>query len=149
VGELATRTGRTTRTIRFYEELGLLEPRTRSEGGYRLYGEDALLQVEWIDKLQALKFTLKEIAVFVRSLQGHGSGPEMMAELNQVYSQKLAETRIQIQRLNALVSEVNMALDYLKTCSVCTSTSAPLHCRNCETHDESSPSLVAAIVNTI
>jgi DNA-binding transcriptional MerR regulator len=114
-----------------------------------LYGEEALHQVEWIDRMQAMKFSLKEIATFVGSFQSHGTGPEMMAELNQIYSQKLAETHLQIERLTSLVTELKSALNYLQTCSVCTTPATPIHCRNCETHDEASPPLVAAVVNTI
>ena len=40
IGEVAERTGVTQRTLRFYEEKGLLRPPTRMEGGFRLYSED-------------------------------------------------------------------------------------------------------------
>ena len=40
VGEIAKRTGLTVRTLHFYDEIGLLSPRRRSEAGYRLYGRE-------------------------------------------------------------------------------------------------------------
>ena len=42
VGDLARRTGKSVRAIHLYEELGLLEPATRSSGGFRLYHDAAV-----------------------------------------------------------------------------------------------------------
>lgn len=54
IGEVAERTGVTQRTLRFYEEKGLLKPPTRMEGGFRLYSEDDVRRVEQIKQLQKL-----------------------------------------------------------------------------------------------
>jgi DNA-binding transcriptional MerR regulator len=54
IGEVAERTGVTQRTLRFYEEKGLLRPPSRMEGGFRLYSEDDVKRVEKIRKLQDL-----------------------------------------------------------------------------------------------
>lgn len=62
IGEVAERTGVTQRTLRFYEEKGLLKPPTRMEGGFRLYSEADVRRVERIKRLQKLLgFTLAEI----------------------------------------------------------------------------------------
>lgn len=54
IGEVAERTGVTQRTLRFYEEKGLLKPPSRLEGGFRLYSEDDVRRVEQIKRLQTL-----------------------------------------------------------------------------------------------
>lgn len=54
IGEVAERTGVTQRTLRFYEEKGLLKPPSRMEGGFRLYSEDDVRRVEQIRQLQKL-----------------------------------------------------------------------------------------------
>lgn len=54
IGEVAERTGVTQRTLRFYEEKGLLRPPSRMEGGFRLYSEDDVKRVERIRRLQDL-----------------------------------------------------------------------------------------------
>ncbi len=54
IGEVAERTGVTQRTLRFYEEKGLLKPPTRMEGGFRLYSEADIQRVERIKRLQQL-----------------------------------------------------------------------------------------------
>jgi DNA-binding transcriptional MerR regulator len=54
IGEVAERTGVTQRTLRFYEEKGLLKPPSRLEGGFRLYSEEDVERVERIKGLQTL-----------------------------------------------------------------------------------------------
>src|SRR5205085_8338546 len=62
IGDVADRTGVTQRTLRFYEEKGLLKPPSRLEGGFRLYSEDDVQRVEQIKRLQRLLgFTLADI----------------------------------------------------------------------------------------
>ena len=54
IGEVAERTGVTQRTLRFYEEKGLLRPPSRMDGGFRLYSEDDVKRVQKIRRLQDL-----------------------------------------------------------------------------------------------
>jgi DNA-binding transcriptional MerR regulator len=68
IGEVADRTGVTQRTLRFYEERGLLKAPTRMEGGFRLYSEDDVARVEQIRRLQSLLgLTLAEIKEMVEA----------------------------------------------------------------------------------
>ena len=61
IGRVAQRTGLSADTIRFYEKAGLLPRPARSSGGYRLYGEHAIADLEFIQKAQRLGFSLNEI----------------------------------------------------------------------------------------
>ena len=68
IGEVAQRTGLTQRTLRFYEERGLVTPADRMEGGFRLYSEADIGRVELIKQLQGLLgFTLAEIKEMVEA----------------------------------------------------------------------------------
>jgi len=68
IGEVAERTGVTQRTLRFYEEKGLLKPPSRMEGGFRLYSETDIQRVERIKRLQQLLgFSLAEIKEMVEA----------------------------------------------------------------------------------
>ena len=68
IGEVAERTGVTQRTLRFYEEKGLLRSPTRMEGGFRLYSEDDVRRVEHIRRLQnLLGLSLAEIKEMVEA----------------------------------------------------------------------------------
>ena len=79
IGEVAERTGVTQRTLRFYEEKGLLKPPSRMDGGFRLYSEDDVRRVEQIRKLQnLLGVTLADIKEMV-------DAGEMLRELRAQY----------------------------------------------------------------
>jgi DNA-binding transcriptional MerR regulator len=68
IGEVAERTGVTQRTLRFYEEKGLLPAPTRMEGGFRLYSEEDVKRVKQIRRLQnLLGVSLAEIKEMVEA----------------------------------------------------------------------------------
>ncbi|MFI0406296.1 MerR family transcriptional regulator [Actinomadura sp. 3N508] len=90
IGELAARAGVSTRTLRYYEQQGLL-PARRAANGYRQYEESDVRLVAEIRSLLAAGFTLDDTRPFVDCLRaGHRDGaacPESVA----VYQRKLAE----------------------------------------------------------
>jgi DNA-binding transcriptional MerR regulator len=62
IGEAADRARRTQRTLRYYEEKGLLRPPSRMDGGFRLYSPEDMERIERIKELQELLgFSLAEI----------------------------------------------------------------------------------------
>ncbi len=61
IGRLARAAGLPTATLRYYEQLGLITPHTRSAANYREYGDEALARLHFIRRAQALGFTLHEI----------------------------------------------------------------------------------------
>ncbi len=61
IGELAKTLGITTRTIRYYEEIGLMGPSERLGGGTRTYSQDDILRLKFILKLKELGISLKEM----------------------------------------------------------------------------------------
>ena len=66
IGEVSERTGLTQRTLRFYEEKGLLDSPSRMDGGFRLYSEDDVQRIEHIVQLKnLLGFSLAEIKEMV------------------------------------------------------------------------------------
>lgn len=60
IGELAKSLGITTRTIRYYEEIGLMGKSARLGGGTRTYDKDDILRLKFILKLKTLGISLKE-----------------------------------------------------------------------------------------
>ena len=100
IGEVAERTSVTQRTLRFYEEKGLLRPPTRMEGGFRLYSEDDVRRVDHIRRLQnLLGITLAEIKEMVEA-------EEMLWELKAQYRPEwdVVEKRRQLQKAIDVVS---------------------------------------------
>ncbi len=152
VGQLAEQSGKTVRAIHFYEELGLLTPSRRTKGGFRLYDHDALLRIQWIDRLQELGFSLPEVREFLSDLRSAGSGPAAMHRLRSFYVRKLVETREALARLASLETELTESVQYLESCRACAPKTARAACRTCdETLHEghAPPPLVAAVHDPI
>lgn len=61
IGEVADRVGLSLRTVRYYEEIGLIEPSDRTSGGFRLYTDDDIARLELIKRMKPLGFTLDEM----------------------------------------------------------------------------------------
>lgn len=61
IGEVAERTGLSLRTIRHYEEVGLVTPSARSKGGFRLYTEVDVERLMVIRRMKPLDFSLEEM----------------------------------------------------------------------------------------
>ena len=132
VGELAKAVGKTVRAIHLYEELGLVKPETRTEGGFRLYAPDAIARIGWIIKLQAIGFTLSEIQGFVRDFELAPSGRAATTRVREVFRAKLAEIRDQITQLQIIDNDLQEALGYLDACDSCSPNYAPTECNHCE-----------------
>ncbi|MEU8788806.1 MerR family transcriptional regulator [Streptomyces sp. NPDC048643] len=109
IGELATRAGTTTRTLRYYESRGLL-PARRGENGYRAYDEDDLKLLRQIRTLQDSGFDLEETRPFVECLRaGHPEGDACPASL-EVYRRKLGELDALIDELRSVRAQVGEQL---------------------------------------
>ncbi len=68
IGELADRAELSLRTIRHYDEVGLLKPSGRSEGGFRLYTEGDLARLLLIRRMKPLGFTLDEMGELLAAI---------------------------------------------------------------------------------
>ena len=134
VGELAKVVGKTVRAMHLYEELGLLEPRARSEGGFRLYGPEAVDRIHWIVKLQAIGFTLAEIQGFVRDFQNAKSAPAATSRVHAMFQEKRQQIRDQITQLQVIENDLVEALGYLDSCQPCSTEHAPSECGTCDHH---------------
>ncbi len=148
IGKLAKLTGKTARTLHFYEERGLLHPAGRTEGGFRLYDETSLLRIRWIERLQELGFTLNEIQEFLGLLHEKVHGPESMLELAAFYREKVAEVGQKINRLQALRRDLEDSVEYLEGCRSCDPLTPHVSCLSCtlEVHDgHDAPAMVSAV----
>ena len=150
VGDLARRTGKTVRAIHLYEEMGLLEPATRSSGGFRLYQAAAVDRVRWIDLLSGIGISLHETREVLDRWWKSDRGPEAMDELRALFGAKLDEVRDNIRRQQQLERELVKGLEYLETCRLCGEPGDVECCVNC-TQDhgvEREPALVAGFKGT-
>ena len=74
IGELADVTGFPTKTIRYYEQIGLLAPPEREANGYRSYGTDAAQRLRFVQHARSAGLTLREIAQ-VLAIRSEGRAP--------------------------------------------------------------------------
>lgn len=68
IGEVAESVGLSIRTIRHYDELGLVEPSGRSPGGFRLYTGADVERLRLVKRLKPLQFSLEEIQCLLATL---------------------------------------------------------------------------------
>src|SRR5471030_1454259 len=102
IGEIASTTGLSRDTLRFYEKRGLLRAR-RSANGYRDYPPEAVDWLRYIRLAQKLGFSLAEIEADLPLLAGpDASGPQLRAALQR----KLADIDQRIGGLQALRAEL-------------------------------------------
>lgn len=75
IGEVAERTGLSLRTIRYYEEVGLVTPSARTRGGFRVYSETDAARLELVKRMKSLEFTLEETRLLFAVLSGLAARP--------------------------------------------------------------------------
>ncbi|MET7400149.1 MerR family transcriptional regulator [Dactylosporangium sp. NPDC005572] len=110
IGELAERAGTSARSLRYYEQHGLIQAR-RTTNGYREYDERDLRLVREIRSLLDIGFNLEDTRPFVECLRsGRASGAECPASI-EVLSRKLADLDSCIAQLQAARDLVRRELD--------------------------------------
>ncbi len=113
IQEVGAALGLTTRTIRYYEELGLLEPAARSEGDYRLYDESDLERLRFIKGLRDdAGFSLAEIGQLLEDDEARSRNRDRFrattdaAERRAIVDDALARVDRQIETLRAKVGRL-------------------------------------------
>lgn len=103
IGELATRSGVTAKTIRYYEDQQILPAPARTSGGYRDYDHTALDRLQFVRAAQAAGLTLAEIRHIV-ALREHGIAP--CAHVIALLDTKAAAIAHQIASLRTLHTDL-------------------------------------------
>ncbi len=111
VAEVGRLTGLSRKALRHYEELGLVNPATRTDAGYRLYDSEALRRIELVNRAKVLGLRLSEAKEFLHVAEGccGDHHPELAA----LVEGKLAETEQRIAELQSLRSTLHGVLDRL------------------------------------
>ena len=103
IGELAQKTGLSVGNLRYYSDLGVLNPVERGDNGYRYYSLDATGQVEFIKKAQAIGFTLEEIKQIL-DVRDRGETPcDLVIHL---LDTKIEELELKIQQMTLFKAEL-------------------------------------------
>lgn len=83
IGEVAEQVGLSLRTVRYYEEVGLVSPVQRSAGGFRIYDEHAVDRLRLIRDLKPLGFSLDEIRTIVDAVTSARGGTADVHQIRQ------------------------------------------------------------------
>jgi DNA-binding transcriptional MerR regulator len=106
IGELAARVGMTERTIRYYEEVGLLESVKRLDGGIRVYTDDDVRRLKFIQKLKVLGLSLQEMNELEGMYKTHRSNRAVLPRLIELLDAHLRTVDGRIAELHALRDEI-------------------------------------------
>lgn len=99
IGEFAEQAGVTPRTIRYYEDLGLLGPNEREGHGFRYYTDAELIRLKKIDALKQLGLSLEEIGEVLPLYCDDPTGVRGKRRVLEILQRQLAETDEKIATL--------------------------------------------------
>ncbi|POX41911.1 MerR family transcriptional regulator [Streptomyces sp. Ru73] len=122
IGEVAARTELSLRTIRHYEETGLVIPSARSQGGFRLYTEADVARLMVIRRMKPLGFSLDEMRALLEATDRLDSGDPLPAEehaellarlrgFEEAAQQRVADLRTQLARAEEFAGTLRERLD--------------------------------------
>ncbi len=106
IGELAAKVGVTERTIRYYEELGLLDSIKRLDGGTRVYTDDDVRRLKLIRKLKVLGLSLQEMHELEGMYKTQRSNRTVLPRLIELLDAHLRSVDGRIAELHALRDEI-------------------------------------------
>lgn len=112
IGEIAERSGVSTKTLRFYEQAGLVQPPARRENGYRDFGDDVLGRLEFIRAAQSSGLTLAEIRGVIAVRDG-GEAP--CSHVLGLIEQRTAEIDRRIAELRELRADLAVLAERAQT----------------------------------
>jgi MerR family copper efflux transcriptional regulator len=110
IGDVAARTELSLRSLRHWDEVGLLRPSGRTEGGFRLYTEADVEKILVIRRMKPLGFTLDQMSAAMRdieALRDDGAGPQREGareRLEQILAEA-ADRREKLERQLAMADE--------------------------------------------
>jgi MerR family Zn(II)-responsive transcriptional regulator of zntA len=120
VSEIAREAGVTLRTIRYYDELGLITPACRTDSNYRLYDKSSIRAIKLINNLKSLGFTLEEIKELFESSSAEEK--TYMATIKRTRDILLAEKKKveeQLKSLKKLSNDIENSLETIEKCFDC------------------------------
>ncbi|MEV5595323.1 MerR family transcriptional regulator [Streptomyces sp. NPDC052496] len=116
IGEVAARTGLSLRTIRHYEETGLVTPSARSQGGFRLYTEADVARLMVIRRMKPLGFTLDQMRDLLEATDRLDAGGELTdAERDALLGRIRGYERDAAEQVEKLRTQLARAEDFAAT----------------------------------
>ena len=115
ISQVADQFGVTTRTLRYYEEIGLLQPRRGGNGGQRIYSNKELVRIKLILRGKQLGFSLEEIKDMVGLFEVDPSGKKQLERSIQYGEKRIEEVERKIADLMMIKQELeSLRADFIK-----------------------------------
>ena len=131
IGDLAKKAGTTMRTIRYYEQLGLIAPAARSRGGFRLYEEEELRKLRLIKNLQLVDTPLAQVKAFFDQRQRGRVASDIAPGIRRLLEEQLREVEHRITQYQAMESSLRETIEILQCCTECSLEPGPGVCPRC------------------
>ena len=112
IGETARRSGFSASALRFYEEIGLVDPTGRTDGGYRLYDDESLARLAFITRAKQLGCSLEEITDLVDIWDGQRCGP-VQRRFHELLTAKIQLAETQVSELSAFGAQLRASAEHL------------------------------------
>ena len=106
IGELSRMVNLSQRTIRYYEEIGLLQSIRRIENGKRVYTDDDVRRLKFINKLKVLGLSLAEMVALEKIYRSQRNNREIIPKLIAILDERAVQIDDRINQLNALKNEI-------------------------------------------
>lgn len=106
IGELSRMVNLTQRTIRYYEEIGLLHSVRRIENGKRVYTDDDVRRLKFINRLKVLGLSLAEMVDLEKIYRQQRNNREILPKLIGILDQRAAQIDERIRQLTVLKKEI-------------------------------------------
>ncbi len=106
IGEVAKKLGITTRTIRYYEEIGLMNPPKRLDAGIRVYSKEDVKRLKFILKLKELGISLKEMQELAQVYEIHQTPEKIIPKLIEILDNHISKIDEKITKLASLRSDI-------------------------------------------
>lgn len=147
IGVFARLADTNLRTLRYYEEMGLLLPALRSDGGFRYYRPTDANRVRMIRNLQELGLQLDQIAEFLRTRDTDGDRHSWLQRVERALREQERLIEDRIQALKAQKKELAHALAKLSSCAPCTHSPSASNnfCEPCQRTGEGLPDFLSAL----
>ncbi len=114
ISEACAITGLSARTVRYWEELGLLPGVRRRSGGRRVYGPDEIERLHFINRLKAMGLSLAEIKELNAVYAIKGSTGAMLQRLGELLDRHLEEVDARIRELTGLRDQIGKYRDHVE-----------------------------------
>ncbi|RPI74791.1 MAG: MerR family transcriptional regulator [Desulfobacteraceae bacterium] len=114
IGEISKKVETSTRTIRYYEELGLLNSVKRIESGHRIYTDEDIRRLKFIKRLKILGLTLSEMHELESIWSIHKTNDVVLQRLHEILDSHLRLLEDRIADLNILRNEITEYQGHIK-----------------------------------